>query len=243
MSTMETPPHGAEAPTPPERRCPRCGAALGYDQEWCLACGAATGTEVAEPRGWRVPVYLTGGLGVLALIGVILAVVALSGGPAKLTPAPTPTPSVVASIPPGATPSPGAVPTSGATPVPTPTVSPDPNATPSPTTSPEPSPTATTTPPNTATGTSSFPGWSGGTAWTIVLKSSSTKADAESAATGFQSKGDTVGILKSDDYSSLNPGYWVVFSGTFDSKSAATDGLKALPSKPSDAYARHIVPQ
>ena len=82
MSTMETPPPPPDATTtplaPPERRCPRCGSTLAPDQEWCLACGAAAGTEVVETSGWRVPMYLGGGLVALAVLGVILAIVALS---------------------------------------------------------------------------------------------------------------------------------------------------------------------
>ena len=79
---------------PPERRCPRCGSTLAPDQEWCLACGAAAGTEVVEARGWRVPMYLGGGLVALAILGVILAIVALSGGKEEVaTATPTPAPS------------------------------------------------------------------------------------------------------------------------------------------------------
>ena len=64
VSTMETPPTDPTAiqPGPPERRCPRCGSTLAPDQEWCLSCGAAAGTEVVEASGWRVPLYLGGGL-------------------------------------------------------------------------------------------------------------------------------------------------------------------------------------
>src|SRR3954463_1870508 len=66
---METPPPETPVPLgPPDRRCPRCGAHLATDQEWCLNCGAAAGTEVVEARGWRVPLYLGGGGG-LSLLG------------------------------------------------------------------------------------------------------------------------------------------------------------------------------
>ena len=74
MSSVETPP----PPTPVERRCPRCDARLSAEQEWCLECGAAVGTRIAEPRGWRASLAIVGVLLALALIAVVLAIVELS---------------------------------------------------------------------------------------------------------------------------------------------------------------------
>src|SRR4051794_36363970 len=132
------------------------------DQEWCLACGAAAGTEVVEAEGWRVPLYLGGGVVALAIIGGILAIVALSNQKSEV-PAGTPTP--VASLPPGATPTVSPIPTSTAIP----TISPVPTVddgtgtgtvTPVPTDTATPEPTETATAdPSTDTGT--FPGWTG----------------------------------------------------------------------------------
>ena len=47
MSAVETPP--PEAPT--GRRCPRCGSELTPEQEWCLHCGADVGTRIAARAG------------------------------------------------------------------------------------------------------------------------------------------------------------------------------------------------
>src|SRR3954454_12346429 len=94
---METPPP-PETPVqagPPERRCPRCGSVLSPDQEWCLACGAAAGTEVVESRGWRVPIYMGGGLVALAILGVLLAIAALTNRNDEVAGTPTPGPSAV----------------------------------------------------------------------------------------------------------------------------------------------------
>jgi hypothetical protein len=204
------------------------------DQEWCLACGAAASTEVAEPRGWRVPIVLAGGLGLLAILGVVLALVALSGGGEKL--APTPTPSPQAAVP---TTSP--IPTPSATVSPLPTESATPTGTGSPTETTTPQPSATPDEGNTSTDTgSTFSGWPGGDGWTVIIASKGSQSAAESIATEAQGKGLTVGILKSDDYSSLNPGYHVVFTEKFDSKSAAEDSLSDVQSDYPDAYVRQV---
>jgi hypothetical protein len=201
---------------------------MAADQEWCLACGAAASTEVAEPRGWRVPIMLTGGLALLAIIGVVLALVALSGGGEKLE-TPAPTPSSQAAVP---TSSP--IPTATATVSPLPTESAVPTATASPTETA--SPTGT---PDSNTG-STFTGWPGGTGWTVIIASKNSKSEAETIATEAQGKGLTVGILNSDDFSSLNPGYQVVFTEKFDSKSAAEDSLSNVQKDYPDAYVRQV---
>jgi septal ring-binding cell division protein DamX len=252
VSTMETPPPDAPTPPgPPERRCPRCGSTLAPDQEWCLSCGAAAGTEVVEARGWRVPLYLGGGLTALAVIGVILAIVALASQKEEVpqTGQATPAPSAQGT-PPAATPSPlpTLTPAPSATPDPNATATPDPlnpDATPSPepTTSPEPSPTED---PNTDSGSGTtvgnFPGWTIGEGYTVIIESSRSQSGAEKVAQEAQDAGETVGILKSDEYSSLNAGYWVVFSGEYTSKSEAEDALDGLKSSYSDAYVRQIKP-
>jgi septal ring-binding cell division protein DamX len=178
----------------------------------------------------------------LAIAAAVLAIAELSSGPARVAQAPTATASPTA----GVSPSPTAFPTTGAPenegdqPPAGTTVTPPagggaiaPGATPSATPSVSPSPTPTAT--------STFPDWPAGrSAWTIVLKSASSKSAAESAARNLQSEGDSVGILNSDDHSSLKPGFWVVFSGQYDSQKAAQNGMSSLPSKPADAYVRRV---
>jgi septal ring-binding cell division protein DamX len=238
---METPPPDATMTTPvgpPERRCPRCGSTLAPEQEWCLACGAAAGTEVAEASGWRVPIYLGGGLVALAVLGVILAIAALSnqeeptagGGP-------SPSPSAQAPVPsPTISPIPTTPPTETITPIPTATVPPEPTET----VSPDPTETATADPPDdTSTGT--FDGWTGADGdYTIIIESADNLSDAETVAEEAQGKGLTVGILDSGDFSSLNSGYQVVFSGTYSTKSDAEDALGDVQNDYPDAYVRQI---
>jgi len=213
VSSVEPPP----PPTPVERRCPRCGAQLSAEQEWCLDCGAAVGTRIAEPRGWRASVAVVGVLLALALIAVVLAVVELARDAERVQEvAATPTPAASATPAPGATPSP----------VPTP------SATPS---------------PETEGGTAS-PGlaeWPDGrTAWTVVLNSSGTREDAERLAGELAAKGvPAVGVIDSDDFESLGPDSFVVFSGTYDTEDEAQQELAKLRDRAGGGSARQIVPK
>lgn len=245
MSTMETPPTDPNLtpPGPPERRCPRCGSTLAPDQEWCLACGAAAGTEIVEARGWRVPLYLGGGLAALAVIGVILAIVALASRKDEVAGTPSPTPGASAA-PPGAavtplptlTPIPSATTDPSLTPTPTPE---DPGVTPTPTVEASPEPTAE---PTVDAGTGSFGVWTGADGdYTVIIESARSQSAAERVALRAQDAGETeVGILDSDDYSSLNGGYKVVFIGTYTNKSDAESALDGIKSEFPDAYVRQI---
>jgi hypothetical protein len=56
--------------------CPRCGAPLAEDQEWCLECGAGR-TLIRRPPDWRIPLAIIGTL-VLVLILAALAIALIS---------------------------------------------------------------------------------------------------------------------------------------------------------------------
>jgi hypothetical protein len=215
VSTVETPPPAPA--TPPEdeapRRCPRCGSELTPQQEWCLACGADVGTTIASAPGWRGPVALVVGLLVIAVIAVLLALVELAGDAETVGPQ---------------------------TATPTPTATPaQPNATAT--------PESTTIPPATSDGgpgtTPEIADWPAGKdAWTVVLESASTQEAATQRANELGAQGVPVGLLNSDDYSSLEPGKWVVFSGQFDSRRAATQALTDLSGQVTGGYVRHVAP-
>jgi hypothetical protein len=121
-------------------------------------------------------------------------------------------------------------------PAPTPSVAP----TPAPAVTPE----STTIPPATSdSGTPEIADWPAGKdAWTVVLEASETREAAEARATELAQQGIPVGILDSDDYGSLEPGRFVVFSGQYDSQRAAEQGLQDLSGQAEGAYVRHVVP-
>ena len=74
-----------------------------------------------------------------------------------------------------------------------------------------------------------------------MLSSDTSRSTAEDKAEGFADDGIAgVGVLDSDDFSSLKSGFWVVFAGEYDSQSEASDALDGIDAK--DAYIRRIVP-
>jgi SPOR domain len=219
VSAVETPPPPEHPPAPgiQQRRCPRCGAALTGEQEWCLECGAGVGATVARPPGWRGPVALVAVLLGVAAIALVLALVELAGDAEQVEPqqAAAPTPTAVATATPDSS-----------------TITPEPEA---------------TIPPasDDGTGTTSpeIADWPAGKdAWTIVLESSSTEAAATTRAQELIEQGVPVGLLSSDEYPSLEPGRWVVFSGQYDSQRAADQGLTDISDRVEGAYVRRVSP-
>jgi hypothetical protein len=239
------PPHEPAPPPPaPEPgRCPNCGAPHDVYQEYCLECGRRLPGSHVDSRYvelWRrdSPIWLWAALAALLLVALVAgAVVALaasnddkSGSPAGPATATTlPATSTIATAPPTITIEPPTT-TFGTTTFSTTTI-------------------GTTTLGTTTFGTttsSSYLQWPAGKdGFTIVLKSvptSNGRGPAEAAADKAKTNGlPQVGILNSSDYSSLNPGYYVTFSGIYDNQSQANAGLSNARSKGfPTAYVREV---
>jgi cell division septation protein DedD len=120
-------------------------------------------------------------------------------------------------------------PTAPVTPPPT-----APSTTTTPTTPPPSVPPATATPPSTpspspSSGVASWP--AGKSAYTLVLISAKSRKQAYAKAREAKSRGIDAGVLHSNDYSSLNPGYWVVFVGQYGSVAKARSHIDEYASK------------
>jgi septal ring-binding cell division protein DamX len=223
--------------TPPpatERACPRCGAPLAPDQEWCLSCGADVGARVAPTPRWRLPVALVGALLALLAGALILALVELSGDPQPVAKAPGG--EATATATPAGPPADDGGAAAPATAIPEPTVTPQPGASATPQAGVTPQPRSTATP-ATAGGLATWP--TGKSAWTVVIASTRSRADAQRKARAAGGGGGA-GVLHSDDYSSLRKGYWVVFAGQYTTRKQAE---AAAEGRGQDAYARRVVPR
>jgi hypothetical protein len=233
------------AAEPPEPTCPRCGAPYGPNQEYCLECGLRLGRSrslgrtletvwrdrfSSYPGDWIWPALL--GL-VIAVAGATAAIllrpsdggggntiVATHGGPPHVPTTPPATATVALPTVPSGTPTATA---------------------PSPPTSPPP---ATTSPPATAPGAlTAWPATRNG--FTVVLESIPTSAGRSFALARARAAARSglprVGVLDSGRYSSLHPGYFVVFSGVYGTQTAADQARVMASSKGYPAaYVREI---
>jgi cell division septation protein DedD len=83
--------------------------------------------------------------------------------------------------------------------------------------------------------------WAGGAGYTAILASVSSEAEALVVQTEATSRGLDAGVLNSSDFSSLRPGYYVVFSGAFSSADdAAARAERAQSLGYRDAYPRFV---
>jgi hypothetical protein len=227
-------------PAPPQ--CPRCGATHGPGQEYCLECGqrlqSAGGVfgRLASawqrrfswyPGDWIWPVLLFLVIAVAGAAAAIVladagaentALVATQGGiPHSPTTAPETATVALPSVPSG-----------------TPTGAP---------TTPTAPPPATTTAPRPGALTAWPAGQNG---YTVVLESIPSSSDGralalERARSASRAGLAQVGVLDSSRYSSLHPGYSVVFSGIYDSRDEADRAQAAANAKGfSAAYVRQI---
>ena len=238
------PSEAAPPPPPPEPgRCPNCGAPHDVYQEYCLECGrrlpgAYVGGRYAEVWRRDSPIWLWAALAALLLValvsGAVVALAATDDGknsqPASSIPVVSTAPSTTDTV--------GVV-----TQPPTITINP-PTTTLSTTTFSTTTFGTTTFSTTTTTGSNvTWPPNKDG--FTVVLKSvptSNGRSQAESAANKARTNGlSQVGILNSSDFSSLNPGYYVTFTGIYDTESQANAALPNARSKGfPTAYVREV---
>lgn len=79
----------------------------------------------------------------------------------------------------------------------------------------------------------------GGSGYTVILASERQREDAERKARAVGGEG--IGVLNSNDFDSLNPGYWVAYAGRHQSKAEAADTLEFFRRQGfTDAYVKFV---
>ncbi len=221
---------------PAELRCPRCEAAVQAGQEYCLECGGRLGQVVPNPvervsagvverHAWARPWVVPALLGLVIAVAGTAAAIAISSDDDE--------PEAVSVATGGSLTATSDVSTLTA---------------PEPTTAPATTQTAPTTtapaPPPVNPASIEWPRDRKG--WTIVLLSlpqSNGRAAADARAKQARDGGlRQVGVLDSSLFASLHPGYYVVFTGVFDSEAEASSALQRARAVFMSAYQRQIIP-
>jgi hypothetical protein len=211
--------------------CPRCGAATEPLQEYCLECGLRLQTPGLVPalaQGWRrrLPWY-PGDWIWPSLAALVVAVFAASAAIVWTRDAQSAASETLVG---------------DTSPLPTTTEALEPTTA-----------TAPTVPTSTAAGRPRPPAerprvieWPRGrSAWTLVLASLPASANRQAAVAkarqALEAGLPQVGVIESSRYSSLHPGYFVVFSGVYSSLSTAQDAAsRAAQAGFGNAYARRV---
>lgn len=221
------------------RHCPRCGRPAEPLQEICIECGEPL-PHRQRPGGWLLP--SAAALGVAAAAAAVVLAIGKGDGARSIVAPPLTASTAGTTSPPGAT---------------APSVTPAGSTVTTAGTTDAAAPAATTRPPGATTGaatTSASTRAQGGpalTVWpagrdgfTVVLASLPQAAGAGSArarALDAAQRGlPRTGVLVSDGFASLHPGYYVVFSGSYATLGEAQRAAAAAQSRFPGAYPRRI---
>ncbi|MGC9974520.1 MAG: hypothetical protein ABSC36_03910 [Gaiellaceae bacterium] len=228
MTSAEGEPRSESAPSEARGVCPGCGAVVEPSQEYCLACGErlveAGSANLSErwrqalslaDRDWGWPILIAL---LIAILASVFAILALPGKKTSTLQALGPSVRLTS--------------ISATTEITRTTKSSGTTGGTSATAKTATSTGTTVTSPSSPIHSAGLIAWPGPSAYTVVLASipiSSGRAAARQKALEalHSGLGPDVGVLDSSDFSSLHPGYFVIFSGVYKSQSEAMKHLSA----------------
>jgi pyruvate/2-oxoglutarate dehydrogenase complex dihydrolipoamide acyltransferase (E2) component len=211
----EAPEAPAESP-PWGETCQNCGAPGERGQLVCLECGRRMGLDYRRPPGWKLPVAII--VVVVAVLGVVFGLVlqaitndsdneVAKAGAGKARPKAHKPAAKAKPRPAKAKPKPKAKAKA----------------------KPKARPKARSRAKRRAAALAGVPRWPARRdGYTVVLLSGDTRGSARSFASTARKGGTRVGVLRSNDYSSLEKGFWIVFSGVYPSRPKAEQAATRL---------------
>jgi hypothetical protein len=196
-------------------RCPRCGADLAPDQDWCLECGTAATTRILRPPSWKLAAAIVLGVAAAVVVAVVIVVNALSGDADRAAGTAAKAPAATAP----AKPAPSATTSTKAT-----------------------TPTTASAPAAGAT-IASWP--RGTVGWTVVLATASNRPAAEQRARDQIAKGVKAGVLDTSRFNiDASGASFVVFTGRFPSQAGAVSAEGRLGSRaPASVFVAQVSPR
>ncbi len=235
--------------------CPDCGATVEPDQQYCLECGAPTGAAVPlRRRGTTAPVIVAALLALAVGGGALIWAMTKEDSSASVGTG-TDTSGIITDMPPftftGDTTTSDLPTFTTGTDDPwstTGTETTDTTLTDDPwgqTDTTGTDTTGTDDDPWGQTGTTEDPDsgsddWTGGDGYTVILSSTTRRADADRFAERVNATGREAGVLVSDNHSSLRPGYYAVFTGHYATQSEAQSSARSLQGTYPGAYSRRV---
>jgi hypothetical protein len=212
---------------PRDTACPSCGAPAERGQLVCLECGSRVALAYRRPPSWKLPVAIVVVLGVLALLGAVLAYNAIDDEARKEVSATPPAPRQ-----------------------PTSTARDESRrarearerrrATQRRSAENRPAPAAAGTGGLVKRGKLySWPASLG--AFTVVLQTGEDRASALRFANEVADRNDAkTGVIRSDDFQSLPQGMFIVFGGVYETRERAEQAVRRLRARYSRAFAQRV---
>jgi hypothetical protein len=183
--------------------CPHCDSSIEPGQLICLGCGTRLALDYRRPPGWKLPLVV-----LLAVFAGAAAVFAL--GLDQIT---NDAGKEAAKAPAGKRDTVLAAPEKGKASG----EEPRKNTRKQPAAAPRRS-----KPPGRAPRPGGIPSWPAGrNGFTVVVASMGDLASARKAAQQLRATGTRAGVLRSNDFTSLEPGFWIVFSGVYGGRPQA----------------------
>jgi cell division septation protein DedD len=188
-----------------ETRCPQCGEPAKTDQLVCLRCGGRMALDYRRPPGWKLPAAIVAGVAIVAIVAFGFGLRAIThnartevaeAGPAAKTSSPKPARKPVAAKKKAV-------------------------AKKKPAAAKKKKPAAKTKPAPAAT--ANRPGtWPDGKdGFTVILASVDNPGSAKVTATQVKQAGVPAGYLRSNDFQSLQKGFWYVYGGVYKTRGKA----------------------